>query len=327
MNVFQYCKDPQRTLLQLTPSERKSLNLSSYNDLCDVINKANKDYQVKLRNDEVKTGPEYVADIVNGLVSPEGLKMIMADAAVDYAGTVFVQALYRGLARGVSQKLYRAAVLEAAKRASIHMSRAVVISAVNSSIQSAMVATLTNTAARAISIGSSVVGIAFAVVQTVGGVLDMIDYMGYSRQMDGQTMDIMNDRLNEEFADTFLSTLRLRKDKFGVPIAFKGYPVEYRYSIDLFKSTPHDELDLKVFLYSLEYLDKLKYNSVGQQILTTKEIKALPGLNIFNKDLKAAGETFAYTALNSNTVVINWSRSYWWVIILALAGLLWFLLS
>jgi len=326
MNVFQYCKDPQRTLLQLTPSERKTLKLDKYNDLCDVINKANRDYKAKLLNEEVRTGPEYIAGIVDGLISPEGLALIMADLAVDYAGKAFVQALYRGLTRGVSAQLYKAAVAKAASQASIHMSRAIVVSAVNSAVQSATVATVANAAARAISVVSSVVGTAFAVVQVVGGVLDMIDYMGYSRQMDGSTMNLMNDRFNEQFADTFLSSLRLRQDKFGVPIAYKGYPIEYRYNLDLMKSFPQEDINLKMFLYSLEYLNNLKYNSIGQQILTSDEIKSLPGQEVFDKDLKHAGKVFVYTALNRNTVVLNWARTYWWVIILALAGLLWFLL-
>lgn len=326
MNVFQYCKDPQRTLLQLTPSERKTLDLDKYNDLCDVINKANIDYKAKLKNEETKTVPEYISAIVNGLISPEGLKLIMADVAVDYAGKAFVQALYRGLARGVSANLYKAAVTQAARQASIHMSRAIVVSAVNSAVQSATVAAMANAAARAISVGSSIVGIGFAIVQVIGGVLDMIDYMGYSRQMNGQSMDLVNERFNEEFADTFLSSLRMRQDKFGVPIAYKGYPIEYRYNIDLMQSFSPDYVNLKIFLYSLEYLNNLKYNSIGQQILTSSEIKALPGKDIFNENLKQAGQVFAYTALNRNTVVLNWARSYWWVIILALAGLLWFLL-
>ncbi len=326
MNVFQYCKDPQRTLLQLTPAERKTLNLNKYNDICDVMNKANEDNKTKLRNEEILSVPEYITQLINSLTSPQGLKLTMADLAVDYSGKVFVQALYRGLARGVSSKLYQAATLEAANRASIHMSRAIVVSAVNSAVQSATVATVANATARAISVGSSVAGTAFAIVQVVGGVLDMIDYMGYSRQMNADTMDLMNDRFNEQFADTFLSSLRLRQDKFGVPIAYKGYPIEYRYNLDLMQSYPQEEMNLKVFLYSLEYLNNLKYNSIGQQILTSREIKSLPDQEAFNKTLKSAGKVFAYTALNRNTVVLNWARTYWWVIILAVAGLLWFLL-
>ena len=326
MNVFQYCKDPQRTLLQLTPSERKALKLDKYNDICDVINKANKDYKAKLRNEEVRTAPEYIDNIIEGLVSPQGLALIMADIGVDYAGKAFVQALYKGLARGVSAQLYKAAVLEAAKHASIHMSRAIIVSSVNSAVQSAALAAVTNAAARAISIGSSIAGIAFAIIQFVGGILDMIDYMGYSRQMDGETMNIMNDRFNEQFADTFLSSLRMRQDKFGVPIAYKGYPIEYRLNLDLLKSHSREDTDLKVFLYSLDYFNNLKYNSIGQQILTSEEIKALPSQGVFNSNLKRAGEVFAYTAFNRNTVVLNWARTYWWVIVLVVAGLLWFLL-
>ncbi len=326
MNVFQYCKDPQRTLLQLTPSERKALKLDKYNDICDVINKANKDYKAKLRNEETRTAPEYIDNIIEGLVSSQGLALIMADIGVDYAGKAFVQALYKGLARGVSAQLYKAAVLEAAKHASIHMSRAIIVSAVNNAVQSAALAAVTNAAARAISIGSSIAGIAFAIVQFVGGILDMIDYMGYSRQMDGETMNIMNDRFNEQFADTFLSSLRMRQDKFGVPIAYKGYPIEYRLNLDLLKSHSQEDTNLKIFLYSLDYFNNLKYNSIGQQILTSEEIKALPSQGVFDSNLKRAGEVFAYTALNKNTVVLNWARTYWWVIVLAIAGLLWFLL-
>lgn len=301
IDVDTYCSNPGAYSSSLTKDQ-----IDYYNRICQAKQTINTNTSV--------TGNKWgdlPFNILEGIFTPEGIKLISIFYGIDIAPEMLGRAFYSGILSLSDTALYAQASAEAAEKGGIFAT-------------SAMLSTLMTKAAE----DSALAATALAVGKVAGYFIDRIsgififlslamlafdtwDPCHFNDMLDGPTLKLLSDQINDGFRKQIMSQNSFT-DNDGVTYFINNWPIEY-YADNIISSDKQDVYQSLMFNYIVQYLDALKYNSNGQLI-----IWPLGGGVPNPSDLQIMA-TQAFTLVgDNNTVVAKMFQKYWPILLLIL---------
>lgn len=315
ISFYNYCKRPV-DYQYLPESTRKY-----YDHICSLQNSIDSDW--KKNAAEIGSAiAQLPQNIISNMFTPKGLEVLSIFMGIDLTSRAAMNGILRGIAKGVGPEIMEAAASLAKTQGALFVNNSILTSVLASAVEDGSAAEIALMSTRAISTGATVVTSIISIVQILGNIIDSWDPEGYSQELNSDTMQVINDKFNEEFIDHFLSSVSIGKDRFGHEQHYKQWPVEYNASTMLAAQAQHgDERQKKLFLYITEYLGALEYNSDGEAMFPKQQGGELVNPAIFPE----LANSFELVVSNQNTVVLGWMKKHL-VWIALISGVLLFLL-
>lgn len=318
VDINRYCKYPIR--YQLLPQDTRTY----YDHICSLKSSFDSNW----KNQASKLGLSllnFPVNFISSIFTPEGLEMLSIFMGVNLTSKSSLNFLLRGIAKGVGPEVMETAGAMALERGALYVNNSILTTVLTSAVEEGSVAALGLAITEAVTAAISELEVVLIIVQTLGALIDAWDPEGYSNEFDADAMDAINETFNSEFITRFLETATISKDKYGRPIHLIGWPIEYHLDAMLAAddSQPRKDQNVKMFEYIVEYLDSLKYNSDEQLILhiNPNDKTELIDDSVFPK----LSNQLVMTISGQNTVVVNWVKTHWFIILLGV-GILVFLL-
>lgn len=260
--------------------------------------------------------------ILSNILSPEGLEMLGIFLGIDLAGKAALNGILRGIARGVGSEVMKIAEEQAVKQGALFINNVILATVLGSAVEEGTVAAAAFAVTEAVSSAVGVITAIVAIIQFLGMLIDMWDPLGYGQEVNADTMEIINNEFDTMFASKYLETLTVGKDRFGRPIHLSQLPVEYRMDIELMADkSPGSDYERKLYTYTFQYLNALKYNSDGEAMRPRPKEGQVLDPNIF----KRYANSLAFQLEGRNVEVARWTRGN--VLLVALGiGILLFIL-
>lgn len=308
MDIDTYCKNP-RTYKNLPRDTRKY-----YDRICSMKQHVSIGWKKEFERLGINLlqAPE---KIISGMISPQGLEMLGVFMGIDLTGKLALNAILRGIARGIGQEVMEIAAQHATEQGALFINNAIISSIVASAVEEGTMAATAFAVTEAVSSAVSEVVSVVTIIQFLGMIIDMWDPLGYSNELNADTMDIIAREFDIAFANKFLELLTIGRDRFGRPIHFGQVPVEYRADSELMKT----QSQFKLYKYTFEYLDKLEYNSDGHAMYPRLKTGTLLDNNVF----LSFTDNIILTLSNKNTVVARWIRLHTFIVIIFIACVVW----
>jgi hypothetical protein len=318
VDLNKYCKYPLR--YQNLPLETRT----HYDHICSLKSSFGFDW----KEQGSKLGLNLVnfpTNFILSIFTPEGLEMLSIFMGVNLTTKSSFNFLLRGISKGVGPEVMETASALALERGALYVNNSILTTVLTSAVEEGSVAAMGLAVTKAVTAALSQLEVVVIIVQTLGALIDAWDPEGFSNELDANAMDAINETFNSEFITRFLETVTIGKDKYGRPIHLSGWPVEYHLDAMLAAEdpNPHKDQNIKMFQYIVEYLDSLEYNSDGQRILHAdpNDDTELIDASMFPK----LSNQLVMTISDKNTVVANWVKTHWFIILLGV-GILVFLL-
>lgn len=314
MDIDAYCKNPR--VYENLPAEKRRY----YDRICST----RKSVSVRWKDQLKKLGVSLLGapeKIISNILSPEGLEMLGIFMGVDLTSKAALNGILRGIARGVGPEVMEVAAEQAAEQGSSFINSAIISSVLGSAVEEGTAAATAFAVTEAVSSAVSGIASIAMIIQILGMMVDMWDPLGYGSELDADTMDVINNEFDIAFANKFLETMTVGRDKFGRPIHFGQLPVEYRMDAELLAKDEKD-LRLKRYAYTAEYLNSLEYNSDGRAMRPRNKDGELLDPGVFN----AFAKSIALTIVHQNTEVARWARNHVLLVAVGLGLLLWLIL-
>lgn len=312
MDISTYCRNPNAYVKQVAPETRQY-----YDTICQTRNKMSRDWKKEL--ERFGSGAiQAPGRIMANILSPEGLEMLGIFTGVDLTSKAALNGILRGIARGVSPRVMELAAEQATRQGALFVNNAIISSVLAGAVEEGTAAALAFTVTETISSAISSAATAVVIVQFLGMLVDLWDPSGYGQELDANAMDVINSEFDVAFANKFLSTLTIGRDRFGRPMHFGQYPVEYRMDAELAAIDTVDYQN-KLYQYTFEYLDSLEYNSDGHAMKPRPSGGTLVTNNFFTDFASSMG----FVLGNQNTEVIRWTRINVLLVALGMAVVLW----
>lgn len=316
MNIDTYCKNPSS--YKNLPAETRQY----YDRICSMKQNVSIGWKKQLKKLGISLlqAPE---KIISNMITPQGLEMLGIFMGVDLTGKAALNGILRGIARGVGPEVMEVAAEQAAEKGALFINNAIISSVLGGAIEEGTVAAAAFAVTEAVSSAVSAVSSVVIIIQFLGMMVDMWDPLGYSGELNAETMDIINNEFDIAFANKFLGMITVGRDRFGRPIHLGKLPVEYRMDIELLAEDQKD-LQLKRYVYTAEYLNSLDYNSDGYAMKPRiKDEGDLLDSKVFN----TFANSMALTLSNQNTEVVRWTRAHVLFVALGVGILLWLILK
>lgn len=297
VDIDNYCSNPSK-YSTLPPN-----TIDYYNNLCSLRKSISTSGGNNI--DWSGLGPAFgkaPVEIVNGIFSPQGLKMISIFVGVDIAAKGTMNVVLRTIAQGLDESVMEAAVAKAAESGATFVNNAILTTVLTSAVKEGTTEAIALNITKLIADAASEVMIITMIVQLLTMVLDIWDPMGFNQLMDGTNMTNQVTEMNNAFIKQFLNTFTVGTDEFGNPINIVTWPVEY-YADNLISGEKQSVYQPKYFLYISEYLSNLTVNSEGNPIVWPKDTSG-PLLKPSHFDQLAS--RFSTIIANKNSVIANW---------------------
>lgn len=297
MNIDTYCKNP-KAYENLPPDTRKY-----YDKICSMKQDVGLGWKKQLEKLGIGLlqAPE---KIISNMITPEGLEMLGIFMGVDLGSKIALNGILRGIARGVGPEVMEVAAEQAAEQGALFINNAIITSVLGSAVEEGTAAATAFAVTEAVSSAVSAIASVVIIIQFLGMLVDMWDPLGYSSELNADAMDVINSEFDIAFANKFLETMTIGKDRFGRPIHFGQLPVEYRVDAELLGDSKDDDYQIKLYSYTTEYLESLEYNSDGHAMLPRVKDGQLLDTRVFS----TFANSMALTLADQNTEVARWSR-------------------
>ena len=321
VEITEYCKNP---------GEYDSLPLTTkvyYNGICDTRAKV-ESIAVDIKWNEMgKFVVTVPLTMIQGILTPEGLAFLAKFEGVLLGGELVMNVMLRSLAKGVGKNIMESAAKMALEEGTTRFSfafinNAIMTKALTTAIEAGSYASYALTTLKLISTSASVVLSILNIVMIIGMIIDMIDPSGYNEMLDADNLEEFIKYFNLSFTTSFLDGFINGQDEFGNPIYGAVWPVEY-YADQMLNNETTEEYDAKAFIYNIEYLAALKYNSLGQLICYGQEQKTL----INNPMIEKAAKRFSLILSDNNTIVYDWIYRLWPILLVFLILIIIFLVA
>lgn len=317
MDITTYCKNPR--LYTNLPSDTRKF----YDGICKTRKSLSLswDKQLKRFGIGIAEAPE---KIISNILSPEGLEMLGIFTGVDLTSKAALNGILRGIARGVGPEVMELAAEQAVESGAFFINNVIITSVLSGAIEEGTAAAAAFSVTEAVASGVSSAASAIIIIQFLGLLVDLWDPSGYSQELNGETMDIINNEFDIAFANKFLEAMTVGRDRFGRPIHFGQLPIEYRMDAELIGSEEAENIEYqkKLYQYTFEYLNNLEYNSDGHAMKPRILGGELLDENIFQN----FANSFWVILENQNTEVIKWSRNNVLILAISLGIILWLIL-
>ena len=163
--------------------------------------------------------------------------------------------------KGVGSGVMEAAGVLAAKEGAIWVNNAILTTVLAGAVKEGSMAAIAFRLTKMLSTAVSRFANILAVIQLLGMILDAWDPVGYGQELTAETLQHLVDEFNRTFQATFMNQVPIGSDEFGKPIYPDAWPIEYIVPPD------QESEDENLWLYIVEYLDNLKFNSDGYPII------------------------------------------------------------
>lgn len=315
MDIDTYCKNPRA--YENLPTDTRQY----YDRICTMKQNISIGWNKQLQ--KLGTGVLQAPEkIISDMLTPQGLEMLSIFMGVDLTSKVALTGILRGIARGVGPEVMEVAAEQAVEQGALFINNAIISSVIGAAVEEGTVAATVFTVTKAVSSAVSTIASIAMIIQFLGMIVDMWDPLGYSNEFNADVMDVINNEFDIIFANKFLETLTVGKDRFGRPIHFGQLPVEYRMDAELLAEDQND-LQLKRYAYTAEYLNSLEYNSDGHAMRPRiKDGGELLDTRVFN----TFSNSIALTLANQNTEVVRWARIHIIFVAIGVGVLLWLIL-
>lgn len=258
--------------------------------------------------------PEGMINMLQGIFSPEGLKMISIFVGVDMTGKFGMNGILRVIASGLGPEVMKEAGEIADKEGAFFANNAIMSTVLSKAVQEGSIEASALTIAKvAMDMAETASGV-LIIVQLLTAVLDTWDPKGFNNALNGGKMIENNMSMNNAFITQTLSNITVGKDEFGNPVNTVTWPVEF-YADKMISGEKADEYELKLFRYQVEYKKSLTVNSNGDPIAWSKDPN-VPLINPGHFDQLAS--RFSNILANKNSVIANWIDRFLPIIIILL---------
>jgi hypothetical protein len=314
MNIDSYCKNPR--VYKTLPADTRQY----YDRICSMKQDVSIGWneQLKKLGISLLQAPE---KIISNMLTPQGLEMLGIFMGIDLTSKAALNGILRGIARGVGPEVMEVAAEQAAEQGASFINNAIISSVLGEAVEEGTIAATAFAITEAVSSAVSAISSVVIIIQFLGMMVDYWDPLGYSGELDAETMDTINNEFDIAFANKFLEMMTVGRDRFGRPIHFGQLPVEYRMDAELFAEDQKD-LQLKRYAYTAEYLSRLEYNSNGHAMKPRVRDGELLNARVFN----AFANSMALTLANQNTEVARWARIHVLLVAIGVGILLWLML-
>ena len=276
-------------------------------------------------------GKDLVLAFVQGIFTPEGLQMISEFEGVLLTSELALNVMFRSIAKGLAGNLLEKAAIMAAEQGTTKFGIAFINNAIMTTVLSGAVkesvwAVRAFSTLKFLQAGANILLWWLNILMIIAFILDAWDPGGYNQMLTAEILAGYVNQFNDGFASSLLSDFVVGNDEFGNPIRGTIWPIEYYADYilndDVLGPEKSKEYNDKSFLYNIEYLDSLKYNSLGQLICLGDKQKSL----ITNPMIQATGKKLSVLLSNQNTIVTNWVYRLWPILVIILILIIIFLL-
>lgn len=297
VSIDNYCKNPSLYSKKLTTNQK-----TFYDNICNTRKQLNLNWS-KLGTSVAS----FPADMLNSMLSPEGLKMLSIFMGIDLSGKIAMSAILRTISTSVGEEVMKTASALATEKGSFFISNSLLTSVLSEAVEEGSIASKALMVTEMISEGAGEIMGILTIVQFLGAIFDSWDPNGYGNELNAESLDIINNQFNIKFMQKFLSTVSAGNDEFGNPIFYSSWPVEY-YADPIIANEKKNIYQKKFFEYTTEYLQNLTVNSNGETIywgpIDSDHNIITP--NWFENYAKKYSDVLA----DKNTVVSNWINKY-----------------
>jgi len=265
VNIEEYCKDPGQYRDQLPVvtaafwdsicTARRALNFNHFGELFD-----------KFGGEIGKFLEHLPQNFINFILSPQGIEIMSFWKGVDLTAKMIYKSVLKMIAKGIGAGVSKIAEEMAEKEGAAAVSSSILTKLVEDAVEDAVMERLAFMFAELI-IGA--VDLAFAIfniTNILGIILDLLSPQGFNEMLSYDMMQTIMDEFNGYFEAEMLSIVSVVKNQYGDKIIVEKWPVVY-YA-DYFLANEKGSKDYKTlsFLYQMEYLTNLEYNSDGYRI-------------------------------------------------------------
>jgi hypothetical protein len=285
-DIDKFCCDPESVQVDESTADYYRRLCAARQDASDYW-----DEQLSKFGEGLMNIPE---SFIMGILSPEGLEMLGLALGIDLSGKFALNAILRGIAKGVGSGVMDAAGVLAAKEGAIWANNVILTTVLAGAVKEGSLAAIAFRLTKMLSTAVSRVANILAVIQLLGMILDNWDPKGYNEELDAATIKHLVSEFNRVFQATFMNQVPIGSDEFGKPIYPDSWPIEYIVPIE--ESESEDNL----WLYIVEYLDHLKFNSDGYPIIKP------PGGDLIFPDWGQVADNIFLQWTSGNTVAANY---------------------
>jgi hypothetical protein len=158
----------------------------------------------------------------------------------------------------------------------------------------------------------------------LGAILDSWDPLGLNNELSAQDLEDLCNSFDKEFINRYMSSVSIGNDEYGNPVYGAIWPVEYYADNLMVEYENNDTYKSLHSQYAFDYIHSLTYNSDGEIIGWPNEGELLTS-NV-NSILKNYSDQYFMVLAGKNTVLSNWFKKNWIIILIVILLIVIFLL-
>ena len=334
MSFSDYCKNPSKYSKIYTKEK-----IDYYNSLC-TTSSSSQGFDIKslagLVGNDINGAASVLGkaftNLIEGIFSPEGIKMLGIYLGVDLAlkniYSIVLKRLTYYLASGILKSQLSKAAIKVAAEGAIDFAScntAVICSVVTKEVITAVSAdsTLLKLVAFA-GPAAEIVGEILMVLQMISMIFDSWDPCHYNDQMTADALNQYTDDFNKAFRQSGMLAYDSFSDSYGNTEYLNIWPIEYTATKFILDDQTSDEYTDLYTKHMAQYLSSLRVNSDGEAIYVPNGGILLSQLQ--DSHFQEIENRLSSLLSDGNTVFANFIKKYWPVFLIFTFLLLIFIL-